>query len=148
MDSFFILILELFVDPTENPIFYGLLWQNSNWTIGFIISAFAIPIISLLVFYLLIDPPLGRSLHWFLTLLIGFLISLGIAYFTLYNFFDNIDTYGCIVNPEQCGFSNGQSPLDNFLMASLPIGIFSVIVGFLTSWPIKYFSINNKKNPF
>jgi len=147
MQGFYILIMELFVLPDHNPIFYQYLWQDTSWALGFSISAFIIPILGMFLFYIVIDPPLGKIFHWLVSLSLTMLATFGIAFYNLWHFFDNVNDYGCIVNPEECGFLIDKSPVDNFFMASLAIAILGLLVSVVLSFLIKYFSTNNKKNP-
>lgn len=148
MRDIIILLLEQFVSPENNVIYYQYLWENNSWVFGYGLSSFVLPAIIILIFYKFIDPPLAQLWHWVIALISASIIAFLFGYLSLYNFFEGLNGYGCIVEPGDCGFPDGQSPEDNFFMSGLLAGTIAFFIGIILSLGLKYLSVNNTKNPF
>lgn len=148
MQNILIPLFELFLDPSTHSTFYQYLWQDDSWALWLGLSPVFISLIVLLVFYKFIDMALPKTWHWIVALIIIFGLEGGVSYYILYDFFDGLNGYGCILTPEDCGFAPGTSPQDNFLKIGLLMGVIAVLFGILMTIFLRKLSINNKRNPF
>ena len=123
-----------------NTVYSGAVFSNGEYQWLGLVDILS-PIVLLLIFYRFWDPLPTRRFLWFLVILTSLLISFSFTYYWLTTGSMNL----FILNNQ---ISAGITP-KNFVLNLGLISIgFTLIIGLISSFLLKYLSINNSNNPF
>lgn len=121
----------------------GMVFNNQDYgKLGWILIL--VPILTLTIFYKFWDPVSNSKLKWFLSLLLVMIISYAGTSIVLYNNFEIIQFIGNYTGED------GQPSADYFIFQMSSISLFYglILSFFLSIFPFRLISTNNRYNPF
>lgn len=134
-------IVEAVLGFNDHEIFCNSLYNSDDYTF-LALSLILMPFAVFLVFYKLIDPILSKRSHWISAVAITAVLMTIISYLTIMNGSMEI----CYASPENCNMLD--MPIGENFITSLIMGALSLVPSIVFTMGLKYFSTNNKTNPF